>query len=802
MVATRRLFVLWLAFFGSFTAYCQEITLVQELRLEQFKAQVEVKNGAAEPYRRWVDVDIDENDQELWLLFTLTNQSTDTYEWIFDFRKNDYVGVKVFEGQNALEVDSVGYLVPGSLKKLGRGNFSSYVVPPGQSRTFEVHLVRSPHLLDARLEIRPIHLWVDRQRSNLVGDIAFVSILFIFSIYNFIFFVQSRRTSYLYLGGYLMVVGIFFLFVSMLMRDYIFPEQPHVTLYFMATALIGPYFHWRFIQSLVNAHQLIPRMDRVMNWVVYLCLGLSALQLLLFALDQPYKLISHITQYGVIVDILFSLVAYVLLLRRKDPISSYFLYGTIIMMLGAFYDALIWDAQEDLTRISRIGFLIEIVFFSLGLGKRIQMDTDRTQNQLARLVDQRTADLNQQRNFFAKVLNDVNSLVFVRDENSRIVFCNDQYAALYDLNPRELMGKRLEDLAGHRPDFLARLQSQDNKIWSGPPDQPMSTEESSPADENLWMRVSKKKIIIDGTPYLLGVLFDISTLKETQKKLQNTNEQLQRKIDDLQNAEGKLIEFEKMASIGQLTSGLAHEIGNPVNYLAGNVKPLVADLREMEQLVDMVEQNRGYLQKSQAGKEMLRFFDEVDFHYTLEEVKQLMEGIEHGSTRVKTLVESFRDFSRADSDKMVPSDLNRAIHSTIRLIEHTIKDQVKLEVDLDPDLPMINCSVGQISQVFLNLINNAVQSMAKGGTLTIRSKTFKTSAIFEVKDTGTGIAKKDQKRIFEPFYTTKEVGKGTGLGLSMSKNIVTRHGGKIKVESSVGRGSTFSIELPLKGLEV
>ena len=251
-----------------------------------------------------------------------------------------------------------------------------------------------------------------------------------------------------------------------------------------------------------------------------------------------------------------------------------------------------------------------------------------------------------------------------------------------------------------------------------------------------------------------------------------------------------------MASIGQLTSGLAHEIGNPVNYLAGNVQPLIADLDEMSQLVEMVEHNRSYLQKSIKGREMLKFFDEVDFHYTIEEIQQLMEGIEHGSNRVKTLVESFRDFSRADSDKMVASDLNKAMMSTIRLVEHAVRDRIELVVDLDPDLPEIACSVGQISQVFLNLINNAIQAIDGEGTISIYSWYDGSFGYFDIKDTGGGIPGQRLKKIFEPFYTTKEVGKGTGLGLAMSKNIVVRHGGNILVKSVVGKGSTFTVRLP------
>ena len=728
--------------------------------------------------------------------FTVRNDNRTQVEWVIDYRKNDYVGVRVFKGEVEIERDTVGYLVPGRLKRMRRGNASSYIIPPGESRRFVVTLVKSAHPIQGTIQFYGIHRWLDKERLKMVYDLIFVTIVLIFGLYNIIFFINSRRNAYLYLGIYLLLVSLFFLFVTMLLRDYVLFDHPQFTLYFMVVALLAPLFHWRFIQSLVPTKTLIPKMDRVMEIAVMLCLVLAGFQLLLFLFNQPYKIISQITQYGILSQISISVVAYILLLRRKDVITNYFLYGTLLMVLGVFYDAFIWSEKSDLTIVSKVGFIAEIIFFSLGIGKKVSMETEERKHQLEELVTSRTSDLDRQKHFFARILNEVNSLVFVRDSDFQIVFCNEPYAKVFGHKPEGMIGKSMAEFSFGNESFIKKIRAQDNKILQGARDVPFYDEEQPPDGSDYWMRVIKKKVIFDGVPYLLGVLFDVSNLKDTEIKLQEANEQLKQKIDDLQNAEGKLIEFEKMASIGQLTSGLAHEIGNPVNYLAGNVQPLTADLNEMSQLVEMVEHNRSYLQQSAKGREMLKFFDEVDFHYTIQEIHQLMEGIEHGSNRVKTLVESFRDFSRADSDQMVLSDLNKAMMSTIRLVEHAVRDRIELEVDLDPDLPRIPCSVGQISQVFLNLINNAIQAIDDKGKISIYSWFDGSFAYFDIKDTGSGIAGIQLKKIFEPFFTTKEVGKGTGLGLAMSKNIVVRHGGNILVKSMVGKGSTFTVRLP------
>ncbi len=762
------------------------ISLQSRMSLESFREIVEITFPEASPLQQEVTK----------LTFTLHNPSDHLYDWIIDFKKNDYVGVSVFVGDSLIARDTVGYLVPGSLKKLGRGNISNFFIPPGTSRKFEITLRKESHLIDTHLEIMSQYLWLSDVRTRLAIDIGFVAILLVFGIYNLTFFIQSHRRSHFFFGGYLLIVALFFAFVSMLLRDYIFCEHPRVTLYFMVLALVAPLFHWRFVQSLVATSTLIPRLDRLMNFLVVTCLVVAGVQVLLFAAGQSYKLISHITKVGLLINIGFTMIAYTALLLKRDRITSYFLYGTLFMLIGVAYDAWNWDLKDDLSDMSKVGFVVEIAFFSLGLGKRIQLDSEESQHQLELLVDKRTADLNQQRNFFASILNDVNSLVFVRDADSNMIFCNAQYADIYNKKPEDLIGKNLSEIAGDQAEFYRKIKAEDERLMAGEVDKALVLEEASLKDEDVWMRVSKKKVLIDGVPFLLGVLFDISTLKKTEQKLQKVNRTLKRKIADLQSAEWQLIEFEKMASIGQLTSGLAHEIGNPVNFLAGNVQPLVADLREMEQLVEMVEHNRGYLDKSQKGKEMLKFFDEVDFHYTIREVMQLMEGIEHGSARVKSLVESFRDFSRANSAVMVPSDLNKAMTSTIRLIEHTIRGRIALSINLDPDLPMVSCSMGQVSQVFLNLINNAIQAIPEEGVITISSRCDDISVFFDIEDTGLGVRPSNLKKIFEPFFTTKEVGKGTGLGLAMSKNIIAKHNGEISVASKVGLGSKFTVRLP------
>lgn len=756
------------------------------------------KNSIEDSENPLAALGIDTQTEHLLMRILLENITSESYEWVIDFNRNDHVSIKVFSNGLLIEKDTAGYLVPASLRKYRKWNASKYTIPPGEKRLFEIHIISTAHGVDPNLSIYTKDLWMQHVYQKLLGDIVFLVIVFIFSIYNVLIYFQTRIRAYIYFGLYLFVIFFFFALGSLLLRDYVFYEYPQISLYFIGSLLTAVFFYWRFLQSLINTREQIKPLDKMMEVVIWLSFTVIVIQLVLFGAGVHYRVISAFTQVTISITIVAVLIALISLFSSRDRFAKYFLYGSFIMLLGAAHDAYFWDSKPVWGNLSRVGVILEILFFSMGLGKKIQIDTKKNKDDLEKKVRQRTFEINRQRDFFATILNEVSSSVFVRDEKGDFVFCNEPYALLFNIQSDKIIGNNINALYAEDPFHLTHVRGQDLEVLNSTEGCTISAEERGPSGSNLWMKVSKSKIVLEGKPYVLGVLFDISSLKLAEENLRKTNTKLQSTIEDLKNTESKLVEAEKMASIGHLTAGLAHEIGNPVNYLAGNVQPLLLDLAELEALIEKLEENRSDIANTEGGTKLLSFFDQVDFHYTIKEIKQLMEGIDDGSSRVKTLVESLRDFSRTDTDKMLTCDINQSMKSTIRLIEHSVKGKIEIIVDLDPNLPHIECVMGQIGQVFLNLIDNAIQSIDGRGTIKIVSSQKNDRVIFSIEDSGAGIPEEVKAKIFEPFFTTKEVGKGTGLGLAMCQRIIQKHQGTILFESEEGKGTIFLVTLPVR----
>ena len=236
----------------------------------------------------------------------------------------------------------------------------------------------------------------------------------------------------------------------------------------------------------------------------------------------------------------------------------------------------------------------------------------------------------------------------------------------------------------------------------------------------------------------------------------------------------QMTRLEKMASLGQLTAGIAHEINNPVNFVRASISPL---RRDIEALLD------GEL-------------DEADRSETIEEIRSLLRGIDDGAARTAEIVRGLRSFSRSDDSEIRRIDLHEGIDSTLVLLHNTYRERIEVVRDY-ADLPPIECYPGQLNQVFMNLLSNAVQSIDGAGRITIRTERVGDCVRVEISDTGSGIPDAVRARIFDPFFTTKEAGTGTGLGLSITLEIVRRHGGTIDVESLPGAGTTFTLTLPI-----
>jgi len=261
-----------------------------------------------------------------------------------------------------------------------------------------------------------------------------------------------------------------------------------------------------------------------------------------------------------------------------------------------------------------------------------------------------------------------------------------------------------------------------------------------------------------------------------------------------------LVESEKMASLGQLTAGIAHEINNPINFVTANVEPLKRDIRDLLTLIDNYESLDPEQNISDQLEKIHLLTKELDLDYLKTEVDELIDGIGEGANRTAEIVKGLRNFSRLDEGDLKFANVNDGIQSTLTILDnelHSIEVNKQL-VDIDT----IECYPGKLNQLFMNLLTNSIQAIrsknVSGGKIELRSKRIEDEIELRFKDNGIGMSEETKNRVFEPFYTTKDVGEGTGLGLSIAYSIVELHHGTIKVESVLGEGSEFIIRLPLK----
>lgn len=287
-------------------------------------------------------------------------------------------------------------------------------------------------------------------------------------------------------------------------------------------------------------------------------------------------------------------------------------------------------------------------------------------------------------------------------------------------------------------------------------------------------------------------------VEQRTQELMARNQQLQALNDKLSQMKEQLIQSEKLASIGQLAAGIAHEINNPIGYIFSNFGSLETYLKELLEMLEAYQRAEPTLPASAEAANLKAKREAIDLEYLKEDIPALMRESREGIVRVRKIVQDLKDFSHVDANPQWQlASLNQGIESTLNVINNEIKYKADLVKDL-ADLPAVQCMPSQINQVVMNLVVNAAHSIgAERGLITVRTRCEGEQVWLEVTDTGSGIAPEVLPRIFDPFYTTKPVGKGTGLGLSLSYGIVQKHHGSIDVQSEPGKGSTFRVTLPL-----
>jgi len=288
----------------------------------------------------------------------------------------------------------------------------------------------------------------------------------------------------------------------------------------------------------------------------------------------------------------------------------------------------------------------------------------------------------------------------------------------------------------------------------------------------------------------------IEELSRKNEDLQRKNLNLDAKNSELRTMQSQLIHQEKMASLGRLVAGIAHELNNPINFVHGNLPYLSEYVNDMKRLIDSME---ALPESERAAFDDLK--EKVKYQFLVTDLDNIIADLNEGSDRIRHIVRNLKSFSRLDEAELKEASINEGIESTLKILSQYFgRDKIPVERELG-DLPAVLCYPGQLNQVWMNLLSNAGQAVEEmpEGRVGIKTECKDDRVTVTIRDNGPGIKPEIQSKIFDPFFTTKPVGQGTGLGLSICHSIVERHGGRISVSSQPGEGTKFSVTIPLKG---
>lgn len=389
------------------------------------------------------------------------------------------------------------------------------------------------------------------------------------------------------------------------------------------------------------------------------------------------------------------------------------------------------------------------------------------------------------------------------DESGRIIEVNDAWQEMFNALKADVLGQPFLSCIpeAEKEDFLTSFDLLKNTgELRG---KTLKIQTAAGAELFVLVEAQCNRNGIGGHLQSHFVLFDVTEKRRLEVALEvERNELKGAKIDleainrELKRSQATMLQNEKMASIGQLAAGVAHEINNPMSYINSNLTTLD---KYFTRLVEYQNEQQAALSGS-CSDEMLKtlsdLYGRLKIGYILEDLKEIIDDSMEGAGRVKRIVQSLKTFSRVDDDECQETDINECLESTIDIVWNEIKYNSELKREFGV-LPLIKCYPQQLSQVFMNLIVNASQAIVEGGIIEVKTIARDNSILITISDNGQGIPEENLGRLFDPFYTTKSVGEGTGLGLSIVYEIVQKHHGDISVSSRVGQGTTFSIELPL-----
>jgi PAS domain S-box-containing protein len=431
---------------------------------------------------------------------------------------------------------------------------------------------------------------------------------------------------------------------------------------------------------------------------------------------------------------------------------------------------------------------------------------------LMNITERKRADeeIRRSQRFLQSVFDNIPDMIFVKDPRTfQYLRANKAAEALIGYSNKEIAGK--DDYDIHPAPIAESFRAKDREALARKNTVEIMHQHLLTRRNQLRILQTKKIPILDDNldpQYLLVISTDITDRMEHQQRmeelgrqLRQRNETLEKTLNDVKLMQNSLVQSEKMASIGQLTAGIAHEINNPLAFVSSNLnrfeeyfRDALTVLKEWQLLEPELQGHAGLAARIEALRAVER---QADMEFITEDFGTLMRHTKDGTERIKSIVERLRGFSHMSDTGYVDANINTALDDSLTIVWNELKYKASIEKDFG-ELPIVSCNVGEIKQVFVNLMVNAAHAIETKGKITLRTRAEAQEAVIEISDTGCGIAPENLKRIFDPFFTTKAVGKGTGLGLWISATIIQKHGGTIVPESTPGKGTTFTVKLPVE----
>lgn len=414
------------------------------------------------------------------------------------------------------------------------------------------------------------------------------------------------------------------------------------------------------------------------------------------------------------------------------------------------------------------------------------------EKQSAEIEEQNTI-LQLERNQLQTLIDTLPEVIYIKNTKSQFLIANKALMELREVNSLDdLMGKTDHDLFPkeladeYRKDEIELIRSKQPILGKEEPGLNLK-------GETIYRLVTKVPLL-NPAGEVIGIVGsgkDITEIKKASKELENT-------LTQLRETQSQLVQSEKMASLGVLTAGIAHEINNPVNFVYAGVNSMIRDFEDMQPVIEAIFKYTHEPQNAaQHFEQIAKLIIENQFEEAYNATTETLEDVREGSNRIAEIVAGMSKYSTREKDEWRTVDLHEEINNVLLLLKNKYKNRIKVSTSYSDELPKLECYPVKLNQAILNIVNNAIDAIVDKGTITISTTHIQNKITISIQDTGMGMSEEVKSKLFDPFYTTKDVGKGTGLGMSITHTIIQDHHGKITVDSAEGEGSTFAIELPI-----